>query len=378
VLLLILLVVVALVALVGAVGGAAASKDDAERSFLGGAGPPLILLAGGGAVVVIGLAAVLLVGVRGGGDGDHDEAAAAVPPTTSAPARPTPVPPPADQEPAPATGLPAATGPEVTITSGGPPGVVDRLPERAVLVVSAEGFEPGTGKVAQCGLGPGGAQDCVNGFPVEFSTEGTARVQYLVSDRVHDGERCGTGQRSCLLVIFGADGEPLGLAFTVFHDPAPPPGRVTVEPRDGLAGGDLVTITGTGFPAATQLVVAQCPVGVELLPGDCRRAEPVRTGPDGVAVVRFKVHTGEVDGVACGPREACAIRVTAEAPVAPVTLAITFSAGPSAGYHGGRLAVGLALAALLLALGWYLLRTTDWREPAAASTPEMDQAVLDA
>ena len=266
----------------------------------------------------------------------------------------------------------------MTIILGGPPAVIDRLPAGAVLVVRAEGFDPGTGRVAQCGLGRDGAEGCVNGFPVEFGAEGTARFQYRVSDRVHEGERCGAGQRPCLLVVSGAHDEGQAQAFTVFHDPAPPPGRITVEPRADLSDGDVVALTAAGFPPATTLHAAQCLVGIDAIPGDCRAAESTRTGPDGAAVLRFTVRTGERDGVTCGRRQPCAIRVTAEAPVAPLTVPITFSAGPSARYDTARLAVGLALAALLLALGRRLLRTTDWREPAAAATPEMDRSVLDA
>jgi len=369
VILLLLVVVVAAVAVVAAGVSAASGDDRADRSSLGGAGPSLLLLVGVVAVVVLGAAFVLVVGVRGGGDPEGEPAAADHPPTT-APPRP-------EKE----TGdspLPPGTGPEVTITRGGSPGVLDRLPESAVVVVNAEGFKPGTGEVAQCGLGTDGAEGCLNRFPVEFGAEGTARFQYRVSDRVHEAERCGAGQRPCLLVVFGAHDEGQGQAFTVFHDPALPPGRITVEPRADLSDGDMVAITAAGFPPATPLHAAQCPLDIDQIPGACQAAQSTRTGPDGSAVMRFTVHTGARDGVACGWRQPCAIRVTAEAPVAPVTLPISFSAGPSARYHGGKLAGGLALAALLLALAWRLLRSTDWQEPAAAATPEMDRAVLDA
>jgi hypothetical protein len=264
------------------------------------------------------------------------------------------------------------------IISGAPGAVVDRLPEHAVLVVTAKGFKPGTGEVAQCAVRPEGPRLCVNRFPVEFDGEGTARFQYFVSDRVGPAGRCGAGQAACLLLVSGSHGEPRGSVFTVFHDPAPPPGRVTVEPRSALSDGDEVTVRASGFPPATRLVAAQCPPGPGVDPSRCRRAASTTTARDGEAVVRLTVRTGEVGGVTCGPRRPCSVRVAAEAPVAPVTVPVTFSAGPSARYQAGRLAAGMALAALLLALAWRLVRTTDWREPAEASTPEMDRAVLDA
>jgi hypothetical protein len=377
-LILLLLVLLAAGAVVAAAAVSAAGREDADRSLFGGAGPPLILLGGAVAVVALGTAVAVVVGIRGGGRPDEEQAATP-PPPASLPAAPRPSPASVEREPADRRALPAGTGREVTVRAGGSPTVVDRLPESTVLVVNAEGFEPGTGKVAQCGVDTEGPADCRNGFPVEFGAEGTARFQYLVSDRVHEGERCGTGQRACQLVVLGSHGEAEGRAFTVFHDPAPPPGKVSAEPGGPLADGDLVTLTATEFPPATRLLAAQCPVDIGLHPGGaCRPAVATRSGPDGAAVFQLRVHTGGMDGVACGPREPCSIRVTADAPVVPLTLPVTFSAGPSARYDRLRLAGGVLLAALLLALGWYLLRTTDWREPAAASTPEMDRAALDA
>jgi hypothetical protein len=375
-LILLLLVLVAAVAVVAAAGASAAGREDADRSHFGGAGPPLILL-GGAVAVVLGAAVALVVGVRGGGGPDAEQVTAP-PPSASVPAEPRAAPASVASEPADRRALPAGTGPEMTIKAGGSPTVVDRLPESTVLVVNAEGFKPGTGEVAQCSVDTEGPADCRNGFPVEFGAEGTAHFQYLVSDRVYEGERCGAGQRPCQLVLLGSDGEAEGRAFTVFHDSAPPAGKVSVEPAGPLADGDLVTLTATGFPPATRLLAAQCPVDIGFHPDACRPAVAARSGPDGAAFFRLRLHTGEMDGVACGPREPCSIRVTADAPVAPLTLPIAFSAGPSARYDGLRLAGGLLLAALFLALGWHLLRTTDWREPAAASTPEMDRAALDA
>jgi hypothetical protein len=277
-----------------------------------------------------------------------------------------------------AAGTLAAAGPDVAISSGAPAAVVDRLPDRAVLLVTAKGFKPGTGHVAQCRLDPERPLACVNRFPVEFDGDGTARFQYLVSDRVGPAGRCGAGQAPCLVVVFGSHGERRASAFTVFHEAAPSPGLVAVEPRAGLSDGDVVTVRASGFPPATRLLAAQCPPGTGVDPGRCRRAASTTTGPDGDAVLRLTMRTGEVDGVACGPRRPCSVRVVAEAPVVPVTVPVTFTTGPSARYKGGRVAAGLALAALLLVLAWRLVRTTDWREPAAASTPEMDQAILDA
>lgn len=373
---LLLVVVVAAVAVVAAAAAASGRDRATTHSLLGGAGPPLILLGGVGAAVVLGSAVAVTVGFRGGGP--EEERATTPPPTAPAaaeaaePASASP-----NDEPVPRPVVPAGTGPEVKIRAGGSPIVIDRLPDHTVMVVNATGFRPGTGEVAQCGPGTEGPGDCRNRFPIEFGAEGAARFQYLVSDRVHEGERCGAGQQPCLLVVFGSHGEGEGRAFTVFHDPAPPAGRVTVAPTAGLSDGDVATVTATGFPPATRLLTAQCPLDTGVVPGACRSADATRTGPDGTAVIRLTIRTGEVDGVVCGPRRPCSIQVTAEAPIAPVSRVITFSAAQSARYHGAKLAAGLVLAVLLLALAWRLLRTTDWREPAAAATPEMDRAVFE-
>ncbi len=378
------LLIVVLVGAVAAAGVAAASGSrDAERSFFGGAGPPLVLLGGVVGVVVLVTAALFLVGVRGGGGGGDAESPT---PSTSTPGTSTPTTSaPSVADPAPAPALPAGgapalaaeAGPHLTITSGASPATVDRLPDRAVLVVTADGFKPGTGEVAQCRLHAEGRPDCVNRFPVQFDDGGTARFQYLVSEEVGSDGHCGAGQASCLVVVFGAHGEDRGSAFTVFGAAAPPPGRVRIEPQAGLSDGDIVTVSASGFPPATRLVATQCPPGPVIDPGRCRGAVAGRTGPEGAAVLRLTVRTGEVGGVACGSRRPCSVRVVAEAPVAPVSLPVAFSGGPSVRYGGGRLAGGLTLTVLLLVLAWRLFRATDWQEPAAASTPEMDRAVLD-
>ena len=376
----VLLVVLVLAALAAA-GAAVFGGGRGERSLLGGAGLPLVLLVGAVAVVVLGVAAVSMVGLRGGGGGDHEPAAASPPDTSppeTSPTAPAPVPATAATEPVDDAPVPpAAAGPKLTITSGAAATVVDRLPDGAVLVVTAKGFEPGTGQVAQCVPGPEGPRGCVNRFPVEFDGDGTARFQYLVSDRVGRAGRCGAGLAPCLVVVSGSYGSR-GSAYTVFHDSAPPPGRVTVEPRAGLSNGDEVTVRASGFPPTTRLFAAQCPAGTGVDPGRCRRSASTTTGRNGDAVLRLTLRTGDLDGFACGARRSCSVRVAAEAPLAPVTVPVAFTTGPSARYHGGRLAAGLALTALLLALARRLVRTTDWREPAAASTPEMDRAVLDA
>ncbi|HLF40907.1 MAG TPA: hypothetical protein VI854_05455, partial [Acidimicrobiia bacterium] len=79
----------------------------------------------------------------------------------------------------------------------------------------------------------------------------------------------------------------------------------------------------------------------------------------------------------CGPRAPCAVRVVADAAIPRVSAGMTFSSGPAARYDAGRVALGIAIAGLLLALAAGLVRRTDWSGPAEAATPAMDSAVLD-
>jgi hypothetical protein len=274
-----------------------------------------------------------------------------------------------------ATGSP---GPDVTVSPGAAAvGVIDRLPDGAVLRVTAAGFEPGAaGEVAQCGLSLEGPRSCTNRFPVQFDGEGVALFQYLISDRPFPaGGRCGAADPPCVLVVTGPGGDGPALSLTVFRDPAPPAGRITVEPHSGLSGADVVTVRASGFLPATRLVAGPCAASPDT--GRCGPTVSTHTGADGAAVLRLPLTSGEGDGPRCGPRAPCEVRVMAEAAVAPLSTAVSFSAGPSARYDPRRLAAGLVVVLLLLGLAAWLVRTTDWREPAEAATPDMDRAVLE-
>ena len=259
------------------------------------------------------------------------------------------------------TGPAPVAGPEVGVRAGG--GVsatVDRLEDGAVLVVRASGFDPhAAGTVAQCRLVLSGRTGCTNRFPVQFDGNGEARFQYLVGARV-GGAACGALDPACAVVVTGQG--RAAVALTVFGGAAPQPPRVTVTPRSDLAAGDVVTVRVAGLPRGTEASAAQCVSGSR-----CRATATAVAGQDGVAVMRITIQEGE----------AAAVRVTAGAAVAPVAAALSLASGPTAEYDPTRLAVGLAVAALLLLAAWALVRTTDWRAPREAATPELDHAVLD-
>jgi hypothetical protein len=56
--------------------------------------------------------------------------------------------------------------------------------------------------------------------------------------------------------------------------------------------------------------------------------------------------------------------------------AFAFATGPGATYERGRLAIGLVVALVLLVLATFFVRTTDWRKPSEADTPELDRATF--
>jgi hypothetical protein len=67
--------------------------------------------------------------------------------------------------------------------------------------------------------------------------------------------------------------------------------------------------------------------------------------------------------------------VSEKSSVPGAVFAITFAAGPGARYDTARLLMGLAIAAALLGLAFFLVRTTDWRKPTEADTPDLDAAI---
>jgi hypothetical protein len=363
--LLVLLVLGALAAAgISALGGS-------DRFLARGTGLPLAVLgaAGAGLVVVV-LAALGLFGVRGGpGEGSaHQET------PSTAPADQT-----SGEAGAPVTAGPVAVeaGPDVVLSAGAIAArPLDRLPGKAVLRLTATGFEPATsGQVAQCLATLEGFRSCANPFPVQFDGNGAARVQYLITDRVQATGACGASDPPCVVVVSDGDGAVRASVLTVFGDPAPPAGRVTVEPRSGLSGDDIVTVRASGFPPDRPLVAAQCPATAAA--GGCDGSIAGRTGPDGAAVLQLVVRSGDRNGFSCGAGSPCAITVVAGAAVPPVATPLSFAAGPTARYEPRRLAAGLGLALLLLVLSAWVVRATDWRGPAEAATPEMDRSVLD-
>jgi Neocarzinostatin family len=254
---------------------------------------------------------------------------------------------------------------------------VGSLPPDAVLSVFVDGFpEFARATALQCVREV--TVTCGNGVAVQFGEQGTASFQYLVH-RGFAGGSCGPGD-GCTVVVQDRDGETTAEVGTVFAAATQPPGHLTVSPSTGLREGETVTATASGQPAgaAVQFVVCAAPD----LTGSERCGAP---GPvvdavadeQGVARATLAIGEGPVgsDRIACRREQRCGVVVRSAAGVVrtpPVELA--FAEPPGAGYDAGRLAVGLSAAALLLLVGGWLLRSTDWAPVGEAAAPEIDDA----
>ena len=104
---------------------------------------------------------------------------------------------------------------------------------------------------------------------------------------------------------------------------------------------------------------------------------PLFVGADGSGATKLVIEPGPVgsDRAPCSRGDDCGISVAsddvfARAPVVP----ITFAAPPGADYDSTRLALGLGLAAVLVAIATVVIRRTDWSAVGEAAAPEIDDA----
>jgi hypothetical protein len=374
------------------------TRRDTARGLpvFGGTGP---MVAFGGVVLVIvllGAAGMTLIGL-GGGEDVNAESSPAGPTrrassttastttttstsTSTAASTPASVPArPLDRDP--------IEGPDVTLEAvdrdafATESAVVDRVARRSVLRITARGFTPNaTGLVEQCTL-----DSCANAFPVLFDEVGTARLQYLVRDDIvaADGSvsTCRADEPPCVVRLR----TEVDSAFltTVFRDAAPTPRRVTVTASArGIVDDATVTVKVRGFTPGRRVHATLCAAPDTAGTKRCGAPGPVvpfTIGADGTGGTSIVIRSRQVgsDRAHCGRDAPCGIVVNEESSAlpAPVVL-LTFASGPSARYDASRLAIGLALGCLLLALAFLLVRLTDWRKPTEADTPELDQAVL--
>ena len=254
----------------------------------------------------------------------------------------------------------------IRVTASGaalnPPPVLDRLQDGDVVDVRASGFlANASGMVSICESLERRASRCGHRFPVRTDDGGEARFQYQL-DR--DGA-CGRTS-GCVLVV--EVDEVRGLARLVFGDRATVPASVTVTPAARPAARAAVEVVVAGSTPGAAVVVVQCPAGVTTI-AVCTRASgdgAVRVEDDGTAMLTAQLAPStrqlvvvDESGLAIAPA------VTVQRPP-----------GLSVDYDAGRAVGGILLAVVLAAVAVVLVRSTDWRAPAEAATPELDAAPL--
>ncbi len=351
--------------------------DDrrADRDgIVGAVGPAVGLLLGLGLIAGAVLASVAL-GFGGDADGDGADDEQGPRPRSSRPRRAATAP----SATAPSTGAaessapPAGAGKTRRVATLGPHviigaddgegfpesyGVADRLQPGTVLSVIAHGFEPfEPGTAEQCA--PTISARCFNQIPVQFDEDGVARFQYLVSPDFQNGAapagRCRVGTAPCTIVVRSIDRERWGQLQTIFGEAAPPPGRITVTPADGLSlDGQTVTVTVRDYPPGATVRAMLCAAPAATL-DRCGRPgpeAPLVVGPNGTGSTELLIEPGDVGAAraSCTRGSDCGIAVASRdvftrAPAVP----ISFAGRAGADYDPTRLALGLAGAAILLA-----------------------------
>lgn len=341
-----------------------------------------VILLGAGAVVAALVVAGLTLGMgltRGGSAPDEGITAA---PTTPPPSPATSPSPEATMVNRPSPPAPdrALLGPRVYLTAGAgtrAETAMGSLVPGTVLQIEARGFRPlATATARQC-AGP----TCGNQVSTNLDKSGQASFLFLVTDTLGatpGAGRCRINTPPCSVIIHD-DSRRAVLRF-LFHDAVPDPGRLRVTPARDLADGSEITIHLSGFPAGATAQVVMCATGSTSPDRACGKPGldlPVSMGPDGTATTSATVSGGTVgaDHVDCRLDGGCAIAVvSADAFVRARPVGLTFRAPPDVSYDRGRLAVGLALAALLLLVALAVVRRTDWSPRGEAAVPEIDGA----
>jgi hypothetical protein len=369
------LVVVALLGLAG-FGPLASERVDGRSGILGGFGPVLALLVGLGLIALNVVVFAVLMGVSGGdGDGAARVDRSVTTTTVSSAA------PPAERSRGvnvTPTTRQVTIQPDDTETFPRSYAVADRLAAEAVLTVRARGFPPFARAIAeQCS-----PSVCANRIPVQFDEDGNAEFQYLVGGRFLaplTRGRCRAEGERCTVVVRTHSGTQ-GEIQTVFVDSIPAPGRVTLSRSVDLPlDGSTVTVSVARFPPGVTADVMLCAAPAVAGPR-CGAPGPATTllvAPDGTGHARLRIVPGAVGTrrVPCERGDDCGVSVVARgvasrSPVVP----ISFAAPPGAAYDPGRLVLGLAIAAILVAIAAGLILRSDWSPVGEAAAPEIDDA----
>jgi hypothetical protein len=237
---------------------------------------------------------------------------------------------------------------------GGLSTMLDSLDDGDVLDVSVvDSAEGAQGSVRQCVRTLRGFQGCTNHYPVRFDDSGRARFQYQLDDT---GD-CGP-EGSCALVVDDSDGTRQASAVLIFGAPAPPPPTIEISPTELVEEGDRLRVEVTGLPPNAVVRIGYCNP-------ECTATTRVVADSSGRASENV---------VAGAPCDECGVAVIAGAH--ETFTPVSFAPLQVPGYDAHRLAIGLAVAAVLLATAWRIVTAVDWHPPSEADTPDLDMAEL--
>ncbi len=370
--------------------GPLTDERRADRSgVLGGIGPVIGLVLGAGLLVIAVVATVGIAGLSSGDDpsnGDDTDAGGEPTMITRAPITRTPTTRASVPVAGPAVMLEAESGDDGTSTFPTSYEAADGLAPDTVLSVRVRGFETfASGIAEQCSGVP--SLRCANAIPVQFDGDGIARFQYLITDDFlesgSNAEGCRLVTAPCTIEVRSRDEtgrETRASVQTVFGDTLPESGRIVVTPSSGLSlDGEPVTVDVRDYPPGVAVTAMLCAAPDAFGPR-CGAPGPsavIDVGADGTGRTTLVVSPGPVgdDRVSCARGDDCGISVASDdvfvrAPVVP----ISFAPPPGAAYDPLRLALGLALAVVLLLGAAVLLVRTDWAPVGEAAAPEIDDA----
>ena len=105
----------------------------------------------------------------------------------------------------------------------------------------------------------------------------------------------------------------MALPTAAFAAPA-----ITVAPASGVTDGQEVTITGTGYPASTALVVVECSAPADQAACDTANIGSATSDASGAVTAKFKVKSGAIGNGSCASTCYLAVANPADPTVAAV------------------------------------------------------------
>jgi hypothetical protein len=240
-----------------------------------------------------------------------------------------------------------------------PQQTIDGLVDGDVRLLRVEGLtDDAAGTVRQCAAASGGA--CAPSIPMQADRRGRATFLFEFRRDV-GGADCASA--ACVIVIDDGRSGPTALPVTFGAERRP--GAIRLDRRRQLAQGEVLEVRLIGFGPGPTTVTYCTPPG----PSDrrsCGAPAPevvVQVGVDGIGSAPFPVYVGAVGrtGDQCRRGDDCAVAVPQSPDVAVVEVGFAGSADAAPG--GLQLAIGLTVAAVLLAAAAVAIRRGGWTPP---------------